>query len=119
MILWFLKRGYLEIVVEKELGKVKFSESSRRTNKRDKGARLVATYHPLYQNIGRIFIDTYSRGSDVLNFIGSDQKVAPYNLVVFKVMTPKNDFLLIGAGTITPKGFMNTANLGKTSLFVE
>ena len=34
-------------------------------------------------------------------------------------MTPKSDFLLIGAGTITPKGFMNTENFGKTSFFVE
>ena len=34
-------------------------------------------------------------------------------------MVPKSDFLLIGAGTITPKGSMNTANFGKTSLFVE
>ena len=28
-------------------------------------------------------IKRYSRGSDVSNFIGSDQKVAPYHLVVF------------------------------------
>ena len=34
-------------------------------------------------------------------------------------MTPKNDFLLTGAGTITPKGSMNTANCGKISLFLE
>ena len=34
-------------------------------------------------------------------------------------MTPKSDFLLIGAGTITPKGYMKTANFGKTVLFVE
>ena len=34
-------------------------------------------------------------------------------------MTPKSDFLLIGAGTITPKASMNTENFGKTSLFVE
>ena len=34
-------------------------------------------------------------------------------------MTPKNDFLLIEAGTITPKGSMNTVIFGKTSLFVE
>ena len=45
--------------------------------------------------------------------------VAPYQLIVFQVMTPKSDFLLIGAGTITPKGSMNTANFGKNSLFVE
>ena len=36
-----------------------------------------------------------SQGSDISNFIESDQKVAPYHLVVFKVMTPKSDFLLI------------------------
>ena len=60
-----------------------------------------------------------SRGSDVSNFIRSDQKVAPYQLVAFWVMTPRSDFSLIGAGTKTPKGSMNTANFGKTSLFVE
>ena len=53
--LWFLKRGYPENIVDQELGKREFSESSRRTNKRDKGVCLVATYHPLLQNIGRIF----------------------------------------------------------------
>ena len=47
MKLWFLKRGYPDNIVDQELGKVKFSESSRRTNKRDKGVCLVATYHPL------------------------------------------------------------------------
>ena len=67
----------------------------------------------------KIFRITYSRGSNVPNVIGSDQKVAPYHLVVFEVMTPKSDFLLIGAGTTTPKVSMNTANFGKTSLFVE
>ena len=60
-----------------------------------------------------------SQGSDVSNFIGSDQKVAPYQLVVSEVMTPKRDFLLIGVGTIAPKGSMNKADFGKTSLFVE
>ena len=34
-------------------------------------------------------------------------------------MSPKSDFLLIRAATITPKESMNTANFGKTSLFVE
>ena len=55
MKLWFLKRGYPENIVDQELGKVESSESSRRTNKKDKGVCLVATYHPLLQNIGRIF----------------------------------------------------------------
>ena len=34
-------------------------------------------------------------------------------------MTPKKDFLLIGAGAITLKGSMNTAHFGKTSPFIE
>ena len=37
----------------------------------------------------------------------------------FLGVTPKSDFLLIGAGTITLKGSMNTANFGKTSVFAE
>ena len=66
-----------------------------------------------------VLVFPYSQGSDASNFIESDQKVAPYQLVVSWVMTPKIDFLLIGVGTIIPKGFMNTANFGKTSLFIE
>ena len=55
MKLWFLKQGHPENIVDQELGKVEFSESSRRTNKKGKGVCLVATHHPLLQNIGRIF----------------------------------------------------------------
>ena len=55
MKLWFLNRGYRENIVDQELGKVESCESSRRTNKKDKVICLVATYHPLLQNIGRSF----------------------------------------------------------------
>ena len=55
MKLWFLKWGYPENIVDQELGKVEPSESSRRINKKHKAVYLVATYHPLLQNIGRIF----------------------------------------------------------------
>ena len=55
MKLWFLKRGYPENIVDQELGKVESSESSRRTNKKDKGVCLVTMYHPLLQIIGMIF----------------------------------------------------------------
>ena len=54
MKLWFVKRGYPENIFDQELGKVEFSELSRRTNKRDE-AVCLATYHPLLQNIVRIF----------------------------------------------------------------
>ena len=60
-----------------------------------------------------------SQGSDISNVIGSDQKVAPYQLVAFKGMTSKSDSLPNGARIITPKGSMNTGNFGKTLLFVE
>ena len=56
MKLWFLKRGYPENIVDQDLGKVESSESSRRTNKKDKGVCLVATYYPLPQNIDSIFL---------------------------------------------------------------
>ena len=65
------------------------------------------------------FSHPHSWGSNLSNFIGSDQKVAPYNLVVLYVKTQKSDFLLIGAGTITPKRSINTVNFGKTSLSVD
>ena len=54
MKLWFLKRDYPENIVHHERGKIEFSESSGKTNKRDKSVCLVATYHALHQNIGRI-----------------------------------------------------------------
>ena len=53
--LWFLKRGYSENIAHQKLGKVKFSESFPRTNKRNKRVWLV--YHPSLQNIDRNFID--------------------------------------------------------------
>ena len=54
MKLWFIKRGYPVNIFDQELGKVEFSELSRRTNKRDEGVCL-AIYLPLLQNIVRIF----------------------------------------------------------------
>ena len=41
---------------------------------------------------------TYSQSSSVSNLIVSDQKVAPYHMIAFKLTTPKSDFLLIGTG---------------------
>ena len=63
MKLWLLKRSYPENIVDQELGKAEFFKSSRRINNRDKGVCLVATYHPLFRNIGRIF----HRHLDLLN----------------------------------------------------
>ena len=56
MKLLFLKRGYPENIDDQELGKVKSSEPSLRTNKKDKGVCLVATLHPFKKSVG-FFID--------------------------------------------------------------
>ena len=55
MKLWFLKSGYRDKIVNQEVRKAESSESSRRTTKIVKSVCLVATYHPLLQNIDRIF----------------------------------------------------------------
>ena len=55
MYIYTKKYNYPENIVDQELEKVKSSESSRITNKKDKCVCLVATYHPLLQNIDRIF----------------------------------------------------------------
>ena len=47
MKLCLVKQGYSEIIADQELGKVKFSKSSRRTSKRDKGVSLIVMYCPL------------------------------------------------------------------------
>ena len=51
---WFYKRGYPKGLVEKEMGKVKFSGYTRRNKREKKGIPLVITYHPSLKNIGRI-----------------------------------------------------------------
>ena len=54
----------------------------------------------------------------VLTFQTSSEAII--SIFCFLLITPKSDFLLTGAETITPKGSMNTANFGKkTSLFLE
>ena len=61
----------------------------------------------------------FSQGSDVSNFIRSDQNVVPYHFVVFLGNDAKSDFLLSRTGTIIPTESMDTASFGKTSLLVE
>ena len=52
---WFYKRGYPKGLVEKKMGKVKFSGYTRRNKRENKGVLFVITYHPSLKNIGRIF----------------------------------------------------------------
>ena len=40
MKLWFVKRGYPKNIIDEDIGKVKISKSSQKTNKGDKIVRL-------------------------------------------------------------------------------
>ena len=51
---WFFKRGYPKSLVEKELGKVKFSNNVSNKQQKEKGIPFVVTYHPILKNIGNI-----------------------------------------------------------------
>ena len=51
---WFYKRGYSKGLVEKEMGKVKFSGFTRRNKRKKKGVPSVITYYPSLKKIGRI-----------------------------------------------------------------
>ena len=51
---WFLKRGYTKSLVEKELGKVKFSNKVASKQQKEEGIPFVVTYHSILKNIGNI-----------------------------------------------------------------
>ena len=51
---WFIKRGYPETLIEKEMNKVKFSRESQNTRKIEKGVPFVVTYHPLLKRLPTI-----------------------------------------------------------------
>ena len=58
-----------------------------------------------------------NQGTDVSNFIGNDQKIAPYHLVVFQVYNDIKKWFLTNWGW--DNNTMNTENGGKTLLCDE
>ena len=72
---WFLKRGYPNNVIEKEMKKVKFSKISSTKKDNAKGVPLVVIYHPDLKNINQII-------NKNLHLLYMDQEVK-------KVFTPK------------------------------
>ena len=72
---WFLKRGYPNNVIEREMKKVKFSKISSTRKDNTKGVPLVVTYHPGLKNINQII-------NKNLHLLYIDQKVK-------KLFTPK------------------------------
>ena len=51
---WFIKRGYPECVIHKEMKKVRFSEKDQKSKKVEKGVPFVVTYHPLINKLSSI-----------------------------------------------------------------
>ena len=51
---WFIKRGYPESVIEKEMKKVRFSKQGQKSKKVEKGVPFVVTYHPLINKLSSI-----------------------------------------------------------------
>ena len=50
---WFMKRRYLESVIEKEM-KVHFSKHGQKSKRVEKGVPFVLTYHPLLNKLSSI-----------------------------------------------------------------
>ena len=51
---WFYKKGYPKGLVEKQIGKIKFSGYTRINKRGNKGIPFVITYHPSLKNIGSV-----------------------------------------------------------------
>ena len=51
---WFIKRGYPESLIDKEMKKVRFSEQGQKSKKVEKGATFVVTYNPLLSKLSSI-----------------------------------------------------------------
>ena len=50
----YIKRGYPESVIEKEMQKVHFSKQGQKSKKVEKGVPFVVTYHPLLNKLSSI-----------------------------------------------------------------
>ena len=51
---WFIKRGYPESIIDKEMKKVRVSEQGQKSKKVEKGVQFAATYHPLFSKLSSI-----------------------------------------------------------------
>ena len=51
---WFIKRGYPESVIDKEIKKVRYSEQGQKPKKVEKEVPFVVTYHPLLSKLSSI-----------------------------------------------------------------
>ena len=89
---WFLKRGYPERLIDKEMKKVKFNHShfiGKHNSK--KGIPLVVTYHPLLKSLSKII-------SKNLHLLYMDEEVkrvfTPGPMISFRSSRKLSDYLV-------------------------
>ena len=88
---WFLKRGYSDNVIEKEMKKVKFSKISSTRKDNAKGVPLVVTYHPGSKNVKQII----NKNLDLLYMDQGFQKVfTPKPIVSFRSARKLSSYLV-------------------------
>ena len=88
---WFLKKGYPEISIANEMGKVKFCKEEIENAKGVKGITFVVTYHPQLKNLGRII----NQNIYLLNMIEETTKVfSPQPMVSFRSPRKISSYLL-------------------------
>ena len=75
---WFLKRGYPNDVIQKEMKEVKISKTLSTRKDNIKGVQMVVTYHPGWKNIDQII-------NKSLHLLYMDQEFK-------RVFTPKPTF---------------------------
>ena len=51
---WFIKRGYPESVIDKEMKKVRFSEQGQKSKKVEKGVPFAVTYYLILSKLSSI-----------------------------------------------------------------
>ena len=54
---WFLKRKYLEKLIDNEMKKVRFFPANLKNKKRENGVPFVVTYHPILNRLSKIVRD--------------------------------------------------------------
>ena len=57
MKLWFVKQGYRQNMINREIGRAKFCENKQNNNKSVSGVLFVIRYHPMVKSLGKILHD--------------------------------------------------------------
>ena len=88
---WFLKKGYLEIMIDEEMKKVNFSGKGSKKSKKSKGVPFVVIYHPSLNCLSRIIKDNLN----ILYMIREAKAVfSPGPMVLFRKTRTISSYLV-------------------------